>query len=140
MIDNRTASAIDLALQKHNTPVGPLFVAERHGRMKKCFSRDTAIRYLAFFMTSHAFEISGFQQRHPDVQAIHPLNPDLNCWQRGGITLEYRAAHQRCVRRLRRILRYKREAQKWCDKWDAMHDRYVKERDELKATKPAGVR
>ncbi|EER5927583.1 hypothetical protein F3W67_003807 [Escherichia coli] len=25
MIDNRTASAIDLALQKHDTPVGPLF-------------------------------------------------------------------------------------------------------------------
>lgn len=35
MIDNRTASAIDLALQKHDTPVGPLFVAVRHGRIKK---------------------------------------------------------------------------------------------------------
>jgi|SRR5690606_1648620 len=140
MIDNRTASAIDLALQKHDTPVGPLFVAALHGRMKKCFSRDTAIRYLAFFMTSHAFERSGFQQRHPDVQAVHPLNPELNCWQRGGVTTEYFMAHQRCVRRLRRILKHKREAQKWCDKWDAMHDRYVKERDELKVTKPAGVR
>ncbi len=30
MIDNRTASAIDLALQKHHTPVGDLFVAIRH--------------------------------------------------------------------------------------------------------------
>lgn len=48
MIDNRTASVIDLALKKHDTPVGPLFVAQRHGRIKKCFSRDTAIRYLAF--------------------------------------------------------------------------------------------
>ncbi len=55
MIDNRTVSAIDLALQKHPTPVGDLFAAIRHGRMKRCFSRDTAIRYLAFFMTSRAF-------------------------------------------------------------------------------------
>jgi hypothetical protein len=35
MIDNRTASAIDLALQKHHTPVGDLFAAIRHGRMKR---------------------------------------------------------------------------------------------------------
>lgn len=35
MIDNRTASAIDLALQKHDTPVGPLFFVTRHGRTKK---------------------------------------------------------------------------------------------------------
>ncbi|BFU33026.1 hypothetical protein GPC19245_10090 [Enterobacter asburiae] len=65
MFDNRTASTIDQALQKHDTPVGPLFVAVRHGRIKKCFSRDTAIRYLAFFMTSEAFERSGFEQRQP---------------------------------------------------------------------------
>ncbi|KAF1368755.1 hypothetical protein [Yokenella regensburgei] len=140
MIDNRTASVIDLALQKHDTPVGPLFVAERHGRMKKCFSRDTAIRYLAFFMTSHAFERSGFQQRHPDALRVHPVNPEINCWERGGVTREYYVAHQRCIRRLRRILAKKREMQKWCEKWDAMHDNYVKDRDELLALKPAGVR
>lgn len=34
MIDNRTASAIDQALQKHDTPVGPLFFVTRHGRTK----------------------------------------------------------------------------------------------------------
>ena len=65
MNDKRTVSMIDLALQKHDTPVGPLFVAVRHGRTKKCFTRDTAIRYLAFFMTTEAFERSGFPQRHP---------------------------------------------------------------------------
>ncbi|MFT8077282.1 hypothetical protein ACMYL5_23495, partial [Salmonella enterica subsp. enterica serovar Typhimurium] len=27
MLDNRTASAIDLALQKHHTPVGDLYAA-----------------------------------------------------------------------------------------------------------------
>jgi hypothetical protein len=64
MNDKRTVSTIDLALQKHDTPVGPLFVAVRHGRIKKCFTRDTAIRYLAFFMTTEAFERSGFPQRH----------------------------------------------------------------------------
>lgn len=140
MIDNRTVSAIDLALQKHPTPVGDLFAAIRHGRMKRCFSRDTAIRYLAFFMTSRAFGRSGFKQRYPDVQVIHPLNPELSSWQRGAVTTEYFNAHKRTVRRLRRILARKREMQKWCEKWDAMHDRYVKERADLQAGKPAGVR
>ncbi len=130
MFDNRTASVIDLALQKHDTPVGPLFVAEYHGRMKKCFSRDTAIRYLAFFMTSHAFARSGFQQRHPDVRSIHPVHGEV--WERGCVTREYHMAHQRCVRRLRRILARKREMQKWCEKYDA----WVAQRDELMKLKP----
>ncbi|NDO82637.1 hypothetical protein CJP72_18220 [Citrobacter sp. NCU1] len=140
MTDNRTVSAIDLALQKHDTPVGPLFVAVRHGRTKKCFTRVTAIRYLAFFMTTEAFSRSGFEQRYPDVQAVHPLNPELNCWQRGGATVEYIGAHQRCIRRLLRILAIKRDMTKWCEKWDAMHDRFVKEVDELQASKPEGIR
>lgn len=137
MNDKRTVSMIDLALQKHDTPAGPLFVARRHGRIKKCFSRDTAIRYLAFFMTTWAFEASGFQQRHPRVRIDRD---DMEVWRDGETKAEYLAAHQRCVRRLRRILAHKRAMEKWCEKWDAMHDRYVKERDELKATKPAGVR
>lgn len=138
MIDNRTASTIDLALKKHDTPVGPLFVAQRHGRIKKCFSRDTAIRYLAFFMTTWAFEASGFPCRHPDVRSVHPIHGEA--WERGGVTREYYMAHQRCIRRLRRILARKRAMQKWCEKWDAMHDRFVKEVDKLQASKPEGVR
>lgn len=137
MIDNHTVSAIDLALQKHNTPVGPLFVAARHGRQKKCFSRDTAIRYLAFFMTTEAFRRSGFQQRHPRVRIDRD---DMEVWRDGETKAEYLAAHQRCERRLRRILTRKREMQKWCEKWDAMHDRFVKEVDELQASKPEGIR
>ena len=140
MIDNRTASAIDLALQKHHTPVGDLYAAVRHGRLKRCFSRDTAIRYLAFFMASRAFGRSGFKQRYPDIQVISATNPESNHWEQGAVTREYFNAHQRTIRRLRRILARKREMQKWCEKWDAMHDRYVKERDELKASKPAEVR
>lgn len=134
MTDNRTASAIDLAFQIHHTPVGNLFVAMRHGRMKRCFSRDTAIRYLAFFMTTWAFEASGFMCRHPDVKMHGEV------WERGDITKEYHFAHQRCVRRLRRILARKRDMQKWCEKWDAMHDRFVKEVDALQASKPEGIR
>lgn len=129
VFDNRIASAIDLALQKHDTPVGPLFVAERHGRMKKCFSRDTAIRYLAFFMTSHAFERSGFQQRHPQVRIDRD---DREVWRDGETKTEYLSAHQRCVRRLRRLLAKKREMQKWCEKYDA----WVAQRDELMKQKP----
>ena len=137
MIDNRTASAIDLALQKHHTPVGDLYAAIRHGRMKRCFSRGTAISWLAHFLTSHAFSLSGFKQRHPDYLVEHEGN---EMWRRGEITDEYLRAHQRTVRRLRRILARKREMKRWCEKWDAMHDRYVKEREELQASKPAEVR
>lgn len=138
MIDNRTASVIDLALKKHDTPVGPLFVAQRHGRIKKCFSRDTAIRYLAFFMTTWAFEASGFKCRHPDE--LIDLEHGEQAWRKGEATTKYVEAHQRCIRRLRRILARKREAQKWLAKWDSMHDRYVKEQAELQASKPEGVR
>jgi hypothetical protein len=110
MNDKRTVSMIDLALQKHDTPVGPLFVAVRHGRIKKCFTQDTAIRYLAFFMTTEAFERSGFPQRHPRVRIDRD---DREVWRDGETKAEYLAAHQRCVRRLRRILARKREMEKW---------------------------
>ena len=138
MIDNRTASAIGLALQKHHTPVGDLYAAIRHGRMKRCFSRGAAISLLAHFLTSHSFARSGFKQRDPDYLVEQDHGEQV--WRRGETTDEYRRAHQRTVRRLRRILARKREMQRWCEKWDAMHDRYVKEREELKASKPAEVR
>lgn len=138
MPDNRTASASDLALQKHDTPVGPLFVAQRHGRMKRCFSRDTAIRYLAFFMTTEAFRRSGFRQRLPDVLVY--IESGEQAYRQGETTYEYSFAHQRCVRRLRRILARKREMQKWRAKWDAFHDRMVKEQAALQASKPEGIR
>lgn len=116
MKDNRTASAIDLAFQKHETPVGPLFVAMRYGRMKRCFSRKTALRYLAFFMTTKVFGYSGFPQ----------------CYESGETTVEYDDAYKRCIRRLRRILARKREVQKWSKKYDA----WVAQRDELMKQRP----
>lgn len=128
MINNH--SAIDLAFQKHHTPVGDLYAVIRHGRIKRCFSRDTAIRHLAFFMTTLAFERSGFRQRYPDALLTHPEYGEV--WQRGAVTNEYHFAHQRCVRRLRRILAKKREIQKWSEKYDA----WEAQRDELLKQKP----
>ncbi|EDY4901240.1 hypothetical protein GPM59_002318 [Salmonella enterica] len=134
MLDNRTASAIDLALQKHHTLVGDLYAAIRHGRMKRCFSRDTAIRWLAHFLTSHSFTRSGFKQRHPDFLVEQDHGEQV--WRRGETTDAYHRAHQRTIRRLRLILARKREMEKWCQKWDSMHNRYVKELEELQASKP----
>ena len=102
MNDKRTVSMIDLALQKHDTPVGPLFVAVRHGRIKKCFTRDTAIRYLAFFMTTEAFERSGFAQRHPRVRIDRD---DREVWRDGETKAEYLAAHQRASEKWRNGVR-----------------------------------
>ena len=70
MIDNRTASAsasaINQALQKHDTPVGPLFFVTRHGRTKKCLTRKTAIRYLAFFMENQPQSIPAHTSEQSD--------------------------------------------------------------------------
>ncbi|MDU2939104.1 MAG: hypothetical protein E7B59_08045 [Enterobacteriaceae bacterium] len=136
MKNNRTNSAIDQAIRIYETPAGPLFVAARHGRIKKCFTRDTAIRYLAYFMTTQAFGMSGFKQRHPEERIERN---GIEMWQQGETTQKYLHAHQRCVRRLRRILKHKRDVQTWYDKWESMHNRYVKEVDELQAIKPKGL-
>ncbi|ECR8540919.1 hypothetical protein F2E11_20735 [Salmonella enterica] len=131
MLDNRTASAIDLALQKHHTPVGgDLYAAIRHGRMKRCFSRDTAIRWLAHFLTSHSFTRSGFKQRHPDFLVEQDHGEQV--WRRGETTDAYHRAHQRTIRRLRLILARKREIQKWNEKYDEWAVRW----DELMKQKP----
>ena len=136
MKDNLNNSAIDLAIRIYETPAGPLFVAVRHGRIKKCFTRDTAIRYLALFMTTQAFGISGFKQRHPDERIERD---GVEMWRQGETTQKYLHAHQRCMRRLRRIFARKREMQKWHERWEAMHDRYVKDVEALQSSKPKGM-
>ncbi|EFQ4654673.1 hypothetical protein PF467_004081 [Salmonella enterica] len=130
MLDNRTASAIDLALQKHHTPVGDLYAAIRHGRMKRCFSRDTAICWLAHFLTSHSFTRSGFKQRYPDFLVVQDHGEQV--WRRGETTDAYHRAHQRTIRSLRLILARKREIQKWNEKYDEWAVRW----DELMKQKP----
>ncbi len=121
--------AIDKALQKYNTPAGPLFFVTRHGRTKKCFTRKTAVRYLAFFMTTRAFERSGFRQRHADRRFIHKGD---EVWEQGSTTAEYIRAHQRTMRRLRKLINRKQYTEKWFKEYDAWSARY----HELMATKP----
>ncbi|EBJ7480638.1 hypothetical protein DQZ30_15510 [Salmonella enterica subsp. diarizonae] len=134
MKDKRTASAIDLALQKYPTPVGPVYFVERNGWKRRTLSREAALNSLAYYMVVDVFLLFGWPLRYPDI----PLSPGHV--QQGDLTVEYREAHKRCVRRLRRILARKREMQKWLTKWDAFHDRTVKERAELQASKPEGIR
>lgn len=124
---------IELAFQKFNTPVGPVYFVRRWGREKKCFSRDTAIRRLAHFMTDKAFQRSGFTVNLPDRRIIRD---GVEMWQRGELTGEYEQAHQRCVRRLRLILARVRQRREWQTKWDAFVERTEKEREALKACKP----
>ncbi|EBB2473984.1 hypothetical protein CJE62_22785 [Salmonella enterica] len=134
MIDNRTASAIDLAFRKVPQPV---YVVMRHSDVKRCFSRDTALNHLARFMTKEVFRRAGIPVEYAPVRE---MRPEGEVWVTQGITDEFQRAHQRCVRRLRRILARKREMQKWCEKWGAMHDRFVKEVDALQSSKPQGIR
>lgn len=58
-------------------------------------------------MTTEAFERSGFPQRHPRVRIDRD---DMEVWRDGETKAEYLAAHQRCIRRLRRIWR---ASEKW---------------------------
>lgn len=134
MIDNRTASAIDQAFRKVPQPV---YVVMRHSDVKRCFSRDTALNHPARFMTKEVFRRAGIPVEYAPVRE---MRPEGEVWVTQGLTDEFQRAHQRCVRRLRRILARKREMQKWCEKWDSMHDRFVKEVDALQANKPRGMR
>ena len=54
MIDNRTVSAIDLALQKHPTPVGDLFAAIRHGEeFPRLFAPSLTQKAIFEYTTEH---------------------------------------------------------------------------------------
>ncbi|EDT3088789.1 hypothetical protein XS16_005268 [Salmonella enterica subsp. enterica serovar Newport] len=134
MNDKRITSAIDQAFRRYPTPVGPVYFVERNGWKRRTLSREAALNSLAYCMVVDVFLLFGWPLRYPDI----PLGPGHV--QRGDMTVEYREAHKRCVRRLRRILARKREIQKWHAKWRSMHDRYVKEQKELQASKPEGIR
>ncbi|EBX9480993.1 hypothetical protein DUA64_22290 [Salmonella enterica subsp. enterica serovar Abony] len=60
------------------------------------------------------------------------MRPEGEVWVRQGRTVEFNRAHQRCIRRLRRILTRKREIQKWNEKYDEWAVRW----DELMKQKP----
>jgi hypothetical protein len=85
-------------------------VAVRHGLSRRCFTRDTAIRYLAFFMVTKTFQRSGF----PNVTRGCVLIAMTGRYGETGNKGEYLAAHQRCVRRCVASGR-KREMEKWLE-------------------------
>ncbi|CVA06889.1 hypothetical protein ACU9SG_002738 [Serratia marcescens] len=116
---------IDDAFQLKQQPV---YVVTRHGRSKKSFSRETAIRRLAHFMVQKTFDRAGVPTHEGGYQkeeggVIH--------FHRGEITLGYWQAHHRCERRIRKLLARKREKEKWqreYDEWVSKHDDLMKRR------------
>lgn len=116
---------IDDAFQLKQQPV---YVVTRHGRSKKSFSRETAIRRLAHFMVQKTFDRAGVPTHEGGYQkeeggVIH--------FHRGEITLGYWQAHHRCERRIRKLLARKREKEKWqreYDEWASKHDDLMKRR------------
>ncbi|EAA7137275.1 hypothetical protein FVG97_21055 [Salmonella enterica] len=126
MLDNRTSSAIDLAFERKPMPV---YVVSRHGYVKRCLSRDTAIHNLAKFMTRKVFQKAG---RPVEYAPVREIRPEGEVWVTQGPTWEFRKALHRCVRRLRHILARKREIQKWNEKYDAWAVRW----DEMMKQRP----
>ncbi|HIF4820249.1 TPA: hypothetical protein ACX137_002827 [Serratia marcescens] len=116
---------IDDAFQLKQQPV---YVVTRHGRSKKSFSRETAIRRLAHFMVQKTFDRAGVPTHEGGYQkeeggVIH--------FHRGEITLGYWQAHHRCERRIRKLLARKRDKEKWqreYDEWAAKHNDLMKRR------------
>lgn len=85
------------ALQRVSAPV---YVVSHHGKTFRCFSRNTAIKRLAHFMTQRMFCRAGIETRpvtkvDRDDVAIHYINKPIQ---------RYCDAQARCERRLRKIL------------------------------------
>lgn len=116
---------IDDAFQLKQQPV---YVVTRHGRSKKSFSRETAIRRLAHFMVQKTFDRAGV----PTHEGGYQKEEDgITHFHRGEITLGYWQAHHRCERRIRKLLARKREKEKWqreYDEWASKHDDLMKRR------------
>ncbi|AXC64603.1 hypothetical protein DOE63_02445 [Salmonella enterica subsp. diarizonae serovar 59:z10:-] len=126
-------TAIDKAFHKFDTPVGPVYFVERRGWKRRMLTRKTALNSLAYFMVVDVFLMFGWPLRYPDI----PLGPGR--LQRGDLTVECCKAHERCVRRLRRILARKSEIQKWHSRWVVTYERHAKERNDLLAVKPPEI-
>lgn len=117
---------IDVAFRIRPTPV---FYVSRHGRFKKCLSRETAINRLAHFMTEKVFERLGKNSRVGEKYL--EVNGGIN-FDRGEPSKDYILSHSRCVRRIRLLLAKKRDIQKWKIK----HDKLVADYQALNKAKP----
>ncbi|MER0046543.1 hypothetical protein ABRP56_09125 [Pectobacterium odoriferum] len=106
----------------------PVFVVSRHGRYKKCFSRDTAINRLAHFMTEKVYFRAGIDSRHLNTRIVRD---GVEMWQRGEVLPRYVESHERCERRIRRLLARKRKIKDWqkrYDSWVVKYDELMKDR------------
>ncbi|RXA96925.1 hypothetical protein [Yersinia sp. 2105 StPb PI] len=107
----------------------PVYFVMRHGRHKKCFSRETAINRLAHFMTEKVFKRAGVSSR---IGETYKEVDGIIHWNRGESSPEYIAAHNRCIRRIRRLLAKQREKLKWQKKYEKWSLQHI----ELMKTKP----
>lgn len=117
---------IEVAFQLRPEPV---YFVMRHGRRKKCLSRETAINRLSHFMTEKVFKRAGVSSR---VGEKYTQVDGCIHWERGEPSPEYISAHNRCMRRIRRLLAKQREILKWQKKYD----KWSKQHIELMKTKP----
>lgn len=118
-------SGIDDAFQLKPLPV---YVVTRHGRSKKCFSREAAISRLCHFMVQKTFDRAKIETHEG---ASYQEDNGCITYQRGELTLDYWQAHYRCVNRVRKLLAIQRKAKKWekeYDEWARKHDDLMKRR------------
>lgn len=100
----------------------PVFVVARHGWSKRCLSRSAAINNLAHYMVTETFRRSGIDTNEPTILVEQD---GVTVHQIGRHTQEYLFAHNRCTRRIRRILSKKREFQQWVQKHEALKQQYA---------------
>lgn len=103
------------------TVQSPVFVVARHGWSKRCLSRSAAINNLAHYMVTKTFYRAGLGTNDPmldefDRPIVHSI---------GQHTQQYSFAHNRCARRIRRILAKKRELKAWNKKHEAIKSQYA---------------
>ncbi|CNH89505.1 hypothetical protein ACSMDF_13600 [Yersinia enterocolitica] len=111
----------------------PVYFVMRHGRRKKCFSRETAINRLAHFMTEKVFKRAGVKSRVGETYTT--LEDGRIAHNRGEHTIDYIIAHSRCMRRIRRLLAKRREIlrqeAKKKKQTDSLIDKYKKAIDKV---------
>ncbi|WP_145525705.1 hypothetical protein [Yersinia rohdei] len=107
----------------------PVYFVMRHGRSKKCLSRETAINRLAHFMTEKVFKRAGVSSRIGDKYT--EIDGGIH-WDKGEPSPEYITAHKRCIRRIRHLLAKQREKIKWQNKYEKWSRQHI----ELMKTKP----
>ncbi|HDL7098242.1 TPA: hypothetical protein PXM79_000982 [Yersinia enterocolitica] len=117
---------IEVAFQLRPEPV---YFVMRHGRRKKCLSRETAINRLAHFMTEKVFKRADISSR---VGEKYTQVDGCIHWDKGEQSPRYIVSHNRCMRRIRRLLAKQSEILKWQKKYD----KWSKQHIELMKTKP----